>query len=82
MVHRERLTTDAQGEKNIDLTFNWLHSVLDDPSILEEIPNHASIVFLPEDDPELCEANLQMAMNSARQGRDMYLKHVKGASQS
>lgn len=74
------LCPNAQAEKNIAIAFNWLQSVLDDPSILEEFPNHASIVFLPEDDPELCEANLQMAMNSARQGRDMYLKHVKTAS--
>jgi hypothetical protein len=76
MVHREDVTTDTQVDKNIAMAFDWLQSVIDDPSVLDQVPNHASIIFLPQDDPEQFEANLAMAMDAARRGKNVYLKQV------
>ena len=62
------------------MAFDWLQSVIDDPSVLDQIPNHASIVLLPQDDPEQFEANLAMAMDAARKGKNVYLKQVESVN--
>ncbi len=80
MVPRDEISSDAQEEKNISLAFGFMRDVVDNPALLDEIPNNATIVFLPDDDPEQIEANLQLAIRSARAGKNVYLQHVKTAT--
>jgi hypothetical protein len=80
MVRGTGMNPESQEEKNIALAFRFMRDVVDDPSLLDQIPNNATIVFLPEDDPEQVEANLQLAINSARSGKNVYLHHVKSPS--
>jgi hypothetical protein len=42
---------------------------IDDPEFLETIPDEAEIIFLPENDPELCEANLKLGKARQAEGR-------------
>jgi len=55
------MTKDDLFHKNLILSHEFDLYVLEHPEILEEIPEHAKIVLLPEDDPELAEINLRMA---------------------
>ncbi|MBS1251089.1 MAG: hypothetical protein MAG451_00119 [Anaerolineales bacterium] len=48
-------------ERNLDLAEEHLLHVLEHPEILEQISDDAHVILLPVDDPELFEANLQMA---------------------
>lgn len=64
-------------ERDIGLGFDFLGAIIDDPSIAEDIPNGATLVLLPDDDPELAEANLQMGIEAARKGADVYIRHFK-----
>ena len=55
------MTKDELFHKNLVLSHEFDLYVLEHPEILEEIPDHAKIILLPEDDPELAEINLKIA---------------------
>lgn len=53
-------------------------AIVEDPTILDQIPNHASIVLIREgDDPEYTEASIAAGLEALRYGRDLYIKHLK-----
>jgi hypothetical protein len=43
------MTNKEYTERNIGLTFDFLRQVLDDPSIIESIPDNAIIEFIDKD---------------------------------
>ena len=55
------MSDDRTFEKNLSLNTEFIRYALEHPDILDRIPNSARLVFLPEDDPELCQRNLEMA---------------------
>ena len=57
-------TTDLITEKNITLSFEFERYVQEHPEILDQIPDHAEVVLLPKDDPELYRINLESASKS------------------
>jgi len=61
------LSETEMVEKNLELTRRWLHGVLEHPDVLDQLPDEAYLVDLPHDDPDLMEANLQMAAELAWQ---------------
>ncbi|MER3447648.1 MAG: hypothetical protein C4291_12795 [Candidatus Dadabacteria bacterium] len=63
------MTKDELFHKNLILSQEFDLYVLEHPEILEEIPEHAKIVLLPEDDPELAEINLRMARKAQEPGQ-------------
>ena len=48
-------------EKNITLSFEFKRYILEHPEVLEQIPDGAQVVVLPQDDPELYRINLNTA---------------------
>jgi hypothetical protein len=62
------LTKADQVERNLDLAHDHLPAILDNPDLLDEIPDGATVVLLPADDPDLFEINLQIAVSRARKG--------------
>lgn len=67
-------------ERNITLSFEFAKSIIDDPAILEEIPNGSTVVLLPEDEPDLAEENLRLGLEAAERGENVYIRHVKNLS--
>ena len=59
--------------KNLMLSHEFDLYVLEHPEILDEIPNHAKIVLLPDDDPELAEINLKMAKETKEPSQHIVL---------
>ena len=57
-------------EKNITLSFEFERYILEHPEILEQIPDEAQVVLLPQDDPELYRINLEAAQK-ARQASEI-----------
>ncbi|MFQ5854002.1 MAG: DUF5647 family protein [Candidatus Binatia bacterium] len=57
----EGMSNDKTFEKNVSLNTEFTRYALEHPDILDQIPNGARLVFLPEDDPELCQRNIEMA---------------------
>ena len=48
-------------QRNMILSFEFSRYLLEHPEIEVQIPEGASVVLLPEDDPELCEYNKQIS---------------------
>jgi len=57
----EGMSNDKTFEKNVSLNTEFTRYALEHPDILDQIPNGARLVFLPEDDPELSQRNIEMA---------------------
>lgn len=64
-------------ESDTDLWVEFTQSIVDDPTILDDIPNGSTVVLIPDDDPELAEVNLQRALKAARRGSDVYIRHMR-----
>lgn len=65
------LTYEEQMNRNLELTELHLKALLDRPELLDTIPEGATVIYLPADDPELREANRKMAMDIVTEvGRD------------
>lgn len=64
-------------ERNVTLSFEFAKSIIDDPAILEEIPDGATLVLLPDDEPDLARENLRLGIETAQRGEDVYIRHVK-----
>jgi hypothetical protein len=69
----------AQIEANIDLAFRFMEEAIDDPAILDKIPNGAAVVFLPADNPDLSMANFALATKLAEGGRQVQMRVVGGS---
>ena len=53
--------SDDLAQRNMILSFEFSRYLLEHPEIEVQIPEGASVVLLPEDDPELCEYNKQIS---------------------
>jgi hypothetical protein len=63
-------------DQTLALTERFIDAVFEDPSLLDGIPNGASLVFLPSDDDELAEANKEAAVEMRRAGASVALVRV------
>ena len=68
----ERIITE-----NIKLGFEFARNLVDDPSSLEDIPDGATVVIIPDDDPEVAERNIELALKAVREGADVYIRHAR-----
>ncbi|MGH2535743.1 MAG: DUF5647 family protein [Thermomicrobiales bacterium] len=73
----EPLDDATHAERNITMGFAFTRQILDDPSLLDAIPDGATLILIPGDDPALAEANLAMAIGEVRKGRNVYIRHVR-----
>ena len=71
---------DQFVERNLELAERLLVAGFDDPALLEAVPDGATIVLLPDDDPELAAYNLELGLASIRRGRDVYFRHVRAVA--
>lgn len=66
-------------ERNIDGTFDFLRTILDNPALLDRIPDGADIVLSHDDDPALSAANQHAGLNGQRVGRPVSVHRVRSA---
>ena len=55
------MNREEQGPQNLELAESFLQHLVEHPAELESLPNGANVVLLPDDDPELVQANLKLA---------------------
>jgi|SRR5579884_1479176 len=67
----------SAADRNIELACRFTKLLLDNPELMDRIPYGVSIVFLPEDDPDLSAYNVEVGLHRLREGRDVYFRHVK-----
>lgn len=71
----DRVTAE-QTTKNLALLERFMNEALADPVLLDRIPNGATIIFLPVDDPELARQNFSRALARAQAGKQVVLQVV------
>lgn len=69
--------TKAQASKQLDLTRRFVRAQLADPALAAEVPPGATLVLLPDDDPAHAEAEMALGLVAARQGRNVYFRHIR-----
>lgn len=66
-------------DRNLTLVGEHLAAVFTDATLLETIPQRgATVVFIPDDDPDLAQCNLDLALQFFAEGKNVYLYHVHG----
>ena len=63
--------------RSINLTFDFARAIVDDPDILDDVPDGAMVVLIPADDPELAAVEIEEGLSALRQGWDVYVRHVR-----
>ena len=71
------MTEKELFEKNLILTTEFDRYLLGHPEIAEHIPLNAQIVLLPEDDPELCQKNLEVAAAQREPGQPVVYVRIE-----
>ncbi len=69
-----------QTTKNIHLAGRFMREVLADSTLLERTPDGSTLVLLPNDDPDLAAANLDLASRITEQGQEVRLQLVGAPS--
>lgn len=67
---------DEQFHRNNELFRMFMHQVLDSPKFAQLIPDGADIVFLPEHDPELKAANMELVKQLEAEGKHVFAVKV------
>lgn len=60
------------GKRNAKLWSLHMKMVWDNPALLDEIPQDATVVFIPESDPELAAFNRELGALREREGRHVH----------
>ena len=55
-----KMKRGEQFHRNLKHTVDFLDAAIDEPDKLASIPDGASVVFMPDDDPELRTANAEL----------------------
>jgi hypothetical protein len=72
---REAIMTDQElFTKNLKLSTEFDLYLFEHPEVAEQIPENALVVLLPEEDPDLCKRNIELA--KARQESGQAVVHV------
>jgi hypothetical protein len=75
----DTLTEREIADRNLALIQRHVQLLLDDPARMGEIPEDATLFFIPDDDPILAGYNLARARQLASEGRDVHLVYFTGA---
>lgn len=62
--------------RNIRLTGRFLEEILDNPDILDEFPDDATVVLMPPDDPDLALYNANLALTLGGTNEDIIVRRV------
>ncbi len=71
------MTEKELFEKNLVLTTEFDRYLLEHPEIAEKVPLNAQIVLLPEDDPELCQKNREVAVAQREPGQPVVCVRIE-----
>lgn len=73
------LDRDDFADRALALAGELLAAQIADPTLLDEIPEGATVVLIPHDDPALTEYQWDLAREAVARGKNVYLKAVHTA---
>ena len=77
MTHAKSTTIENRvAERNIEMAFELAQAALADPAVLSDILEGATLVLLPDANPELFVANIEIGISALQRGENVYFRHV------
>jgi hypothetical protein len=76
-TRRANATTEGVVERSIALLSAFTQAIIADPSLGAEIPQGATLVLIPDDDPELAAHNRLLGERAQAAGRAVHVRHVR-----
>jgi hypothetical protein len=70
---------DAVVERNVRLTGEIIKYMLNNPKVLDVLPEKFELVLLPENDPELRQLNLDLLDKYGSQGKPIVFARIKAS---
>ena len=64
-------------KRNLDLHAEWMKYIFENPDALDQIPQGAVLVILPEDDQELYEENYKVLEENKSKGIPVFVVKMK-----
>ena len=64
-------------KRNLDILNEFMKIAFDQPEILDKIPKESELVILPENDPDLCAANVKIKQSLEKKGRKVVVVRMK-----
>ena len=68
---------DEIVERNVRLTGQIIKYILDNPKMLDVLPDKFELVLLPEDDPEVRQLNLDLLDKYGNEGKPIVFARIK-----
>ncbi len=72
-----RLTKDSVMRRNLSYAREHLLAIIANPALLDEIPNGASVVFVPQNDAALARYNRYLGRQQEQRGRKVIYQPVR-----
>ncbi|OGW01395.1 MAG: hypothetical protein A2889_09285 [Nitrospinae bacterium RIFCSPLOWO2_01_FULL_39_10] len=66
--------------KNLILSSEFDRYIIEHPEFAVKISLNAQVVFLPEDDDELCRINMKIAEKQREEGQEVVYVHIGGVA--
>jgi hypothetical protein len=66
----------AVVDRSIELAFALVRADIADPSVLDGVPNGASLALIPDDDPELAAYAIEAGVTGVKHGKNVYFLHL------
>lgn len=76
MSESDTLEAEERIRRNMAFANEFLLAIIDDPSMLDAIPEDAYVFFVPEDDPAFAAASRRGADRVRRQGHPVYIRQI------
>lgn len=70
------MNREEQFRRNNDLFGIFMNRILEEPRFSEGIPQDSQVIFLPEHDLELKEANLELAKTLSAEGKQVVFVRI------
>ncbi len=64
-------------ERNVKLTGDIIRYILNNPKVLDVLPDKFELVLLPEDDPEVRQLNLDLLDRFGSEGKPIVFARIK-----
>ncbi|MFT4038697.1 MAG: hypothetical protein QM692_10995 [Thermomicrobiales bacterium] len=69
-------TQEARNTANIELLRLFMIEYMEHPEMTDEFPAKTNLFLLPDNDPDLCDYNLEMARKKAMEGKTVVLRAI------
>ncbi len=64
----------ALASKDLAYTLYFSLAVIEEPTLLEDVPNGVLLVLMPDDDPEYTAISVERGMKAVARGQDVYFR--------